>query len=60
MRRQSRRPPSSLCIHFPDKEAFLQERSSILQDGDSILIKASHYMGFEQIVSILAEGDSEI
>ena len=52
--------PSSLCIHFPDKEAFLQERSSILQDGDSILIKASHYMGFEQIVSILAEGDSEI
>lgn len=47
--------PSSCCIHFPDKESFLRYRDHILKDGDSVLVKASHYMGFEEIVNVLSE-----
>ena len=47
--------PSSCCLHFPDKESFLRDREHILKDGDSVLVKASHYMGFEEIVNVLSE-----
>ena len=47
--------PSSCCLHFPDKESFLIDRDHILKDGDSVLVKASHYMGFEEIVNVLSE-----
>ena len=47
--------PSSCCLHFPDKESFLRDRDHILKDGDSVLVKASHYMGFEEIVNVLSE-----
>ena len=47
--------PSSSCLHFPDKESFLRDRDHILKDGDSVLVKASHYMGFEEIVNVLSE-----
>lgn len=47
--------PDTLCIHYEEKEAFLKEASSLLKEGDSILIKASHYMKFEQIVAALSE-----
>ena len=47
--------PSSSCLHFPDKESFLKNREHILKDGDSVLVKASHYMGFEEIVNVLSE-----
>ena len=47
--------PSSCCLHFPDKESFLRDGDHILKDGDSVLVKASHYMGFEEIVNVLSE-----
>lgn len=46
---------AALCRHFDSKEAFLAEADQLLQKEDSILIKASHYMGFEHLVHTLAE-----
>ncbi len=39
--------------HYETKKEFLENLSNIICDGDSILVKASHYMGFEEIVEIL-------
>lgn len=39
--------------HFTDKESFLQKRDKIIKDGDTILLKASHGMHFEQLSNIL-------
>lgn len=47
--------PWSVCLHYDSQEAFLKEAGSLLQKGDSILLKASHYMGFEHIVKILSQ-----
>lgn len=41
-------------VHFESKAEFLEKRAEILKKGDSILVKASHYMGFEEIVKYLA------
>ena len=41
------------ALWFEDKEKFLNEASEILQDGDAILIKASHSMDFQKIVTEL-------
>ena len=45
---------AALCRHYDSREAFLAEADQLLQKGDSILIKASHYMGFEHLVHTLA------
>ncbi|MBR5509916.1 MAG: UDP-N-acetylmuramoyl-tripeptide--D-alanyl-D-alanine ligase [Lachnospiraceae bacterium] len=47
--------PQTQFLHFSEKEQFLIEAKNILQHKDSILIKASHYMGFEHIVETLKE-----
>ena len=49
--------PQTVCLHFADREQFLEKAGQILQDKDSILIKASHYMGFEHIVETLKKQD---
>lgn len=36
--------------HFETKHDFLEKMPSLIQKDDAILIKASHYMGFEEIV----------
>lgn len=41
--------------YFADKEAFLRKRQEILQEGDTILVKASHGMAFEEIVKDLGK-----
>lgn len=41
--------------YFGDKKEFLDKRDRILQAGDTILVKASHGMAFEEIVKALAE-----
>lgn len=46
--------PHTRFLHFRDKELFLTHAEHILQDKDAILIKASHYMGFEHIVHTLS------
>ncbi len=40
-------------LHFDDKEQFLANCSTILEKNDAILVKASHFMGFESLVSSL-------
>jgi UDP-N-acetylmuramoyl-tripeptide--D-alanyl-D-alanine ligase len=41
--------------YFGNKEAMLQALTSILQKGDTVLVKASHGMEFDQVVSWLRE-----
>ncbi len=47
--------PKTECIHFPDQEHFLADCDNLLQEGDAVLVKASHYMKFEEIVKYLSE-----
>lgn len=42
--------------HFPDREALLLQLEKLLRPGDSVLIKASHGMGYEKIVETLQTG----
>ena len=46
--------PHALCWHYEDLNQFLSEAELLLKDGDAILVKASHYMQFEQIVTALS------
>ena len=39
--------------HFPMKEALLSVLPSIVKKGDTVLVKASHSMKFEEIVQEL-------
>ncbi len=42
------------AIHsYPSKDAFLKEAGSLLKEGDTILVKASHAMEFPEIVEKL-------
>lgn len=42
-------------LWFADKEAFLAQKDELLQDGDNILIKASHGMDFPVITDALSK-----
>lgn len=46
--------PQTECLHFADRDSFLAKAGDILKDGDSILVKASHSMEFEQIIKALS------
>lgn len=47
---------SSLELHyFKEKEAFFTQIDGLLQDGDIVLIKASHGMHFEEIINKLED-----
>ncbi len=41
--------------YFPEKKDFLGRWQEILQKGDTVLVKASHGMAFEEIVKRIAE-----
>jgi UDP-N-acetylmuramoyl-tripeptide--D-alanyl-D-alanine ligase len=41
-------------LYFPTKEALLPELPELLEEGDTILVKASHFMGFSEIVKFLS------
>ncbi len=43
---------SEVC-YYPGKEALLRELGRLVMPGDTILVKASHGMGFAEIVEIL-------
>ena len=45
--------------HFEDKAALLEALPDLLKKGDTILVKASHFMGFEEIVKTLENGCSK-
>lgn len=40
--------------HYEDKPAFFTDMDNVLQKNDTILVKASHAMGFEEIVKELS------
>jgi UDP-N-acetylmuramyl pentapeptide synthase len=42
------------CYYFVDKEALFFEIGKILQNGDLVLVKASHGMHFEEIIKQLS------
>ena len=42
-------------IHEPDRESLLAKLSGYVEKGDTILVKASHFMKFEEIVEKLQE-----
>lgn len=42
-----------VCWHFAEKQEAMENCKAILKDGDFILVKASHSMGFSDIVSFL-------
>lgn len=47
--------PAKTILHFATKEEMLKELPKILQEGDTVLVKASHFMGFEDVVKELEE-----
>jgi len=42
-------------IWYADRETMAASLKDILKEGDNILVKASHFMGFEKIVDLLRE-----
>lgn len=43
------------CYYFEDKEALAAQMDTIIQDGDLVLVKASHGMHFEELIKMLSE-----
>jgi len=46
--------PAAEIFYFEDRESLLEGINQILKPGDTILIKASHGMGFEKVVEQLS------
>lgn len=44
---------TTTAYYYPSKDAFLEQASSLLEAHDSILVKASNFMGFKDIVEYL-------
>ena len=44
-----------ICKHFDTKEALFEALPLLLMQGDSILVKASHFMEFPEIVKWLED-----
>lgn len=49
----------TLCLHYDSKEDFWESTDDILKEGDTILVKASHFMNFEQIIKVLSESKKQ-
>lgn len=45
----------TLVYHFDTKEAFYQQMDQLLKEQDTVLVKASHFMEFPEIVKKLQE-----
>ena len=45
--------PSLLVFHVPDRDALLRNLKSFVCEGDTILVKASHFMQFDAVVEAL-------
>ena len=41
------------CCHFENKKDLMSELSTLVCQGDTILVKASHAMGFEELIDVL-------
>ena len=40
---------------YPDRDALLADLLGRLKEGDTVLVKASHFMGFEEVVKAIQE-----
>ena len=47
--------PGAYRIEEPDRDSLLSHLSDYVQTGDTILVKASHFMQFEKVVAALQE-----
>lgn len=41
-------------LYFESRDALIDALPNFLKDGDTILVKASHFMGFEQVVNAIS------
>lgn len=47
--------PELTVIYEPDRESLLKNLGNHVQEGDTILVKASHFMKFDEVVKALQE-----
>jgi UDP-N-acetylmuramoyl-tripeptide--D-alanyl-D-alanine ligase len=47
--------PDLTVIYEPDRESLLAHLDGYVETGDTILVKASHFMKFEEVVQALSE-----
>ena len=47
--------PGQRIIYEPDVDTLLSHLDSYVQKGDTVLVKASHFMGLERVVKVLKE-----
>lgn len=47
--------PELCVIYEPDRESLLAHLGGYIQKGDTVLVKASHFMKFEEVVKALEE-----
>lgn len=52
--KESGRQPSGGIHYFPDRQELLAGIDALLKPGDIILVKASHSMGFEEVIKHLS------
>lgn len=50
----SANPHSMDILYYPSKETFILDYKNTIQEGDTILVKASNFMGFAEIVTVLS------
>ena len=53
MAEEARKYTNNVVLHYQDREEVITRISSLLRKGDTILVKASHGMGFDKIVEHL-------
>ena len=53
--RRAKENPNLTVIEEPDRDSLLAHLNSYVQTGDTILVKASHFMQFEKVVAALQE-----
>lgn len=53
--REAQKNPKMEVRHFADRELLLKELPALVRGGDTILVKASHFMQFDQVVLRLTE-----
>lgn len=47
--------PDLTVIYEPDRESLLKNLKTYIQTGDTVLVKASHFMKFEEVVEALSK-----
>ena len=47
--------PDLTVIYEPDRESLLKNLGTYIQTGDTVLVKASHFMKFEEVVEALSK-----